>query len=183
MIGFANRNAAFDSKSRCRFRFSSAGPSALREAPLSTTKFRIVANAKRALYRAPAMFSSACTIRFRTKADKPIVSSGMCDFAHRIGPGGNPCHLIGAINRDSAVQRGSPKDTTCERQPLSFGMAEIVNLRMARKRANRSKAEHHAAEQRVAHGASKSERSQAAADRDTARHTLDQHRIERGDHR
>ena len=62
-------------------------------------------------------------------------------------------------------------------------MAEIVNLRMLRKRAIRSKAEQHAAEQRVAHGASKSERSQATADRDKARLTLEQHRIERGDHR
>jgi hypothetical protein len=62
-------------------------------------------------------------------------------------------------------------------------MAEIVNLRMARKRANRSKAGQHAAEQRVANGASKSERSQATADRDKARLTLEQHRIERGDHR
>ena len=62
-------------------------------------------------------------------------------------------------------------------------MAEIVNLRMARKRANRSKADQHAAEQRVAHGASKTERNQAAADLDKARHTLDQHRIEQGDHR
>ncbi len=62
-------------------------------------------------------------------------------------------------------------------------MAEIVNLRMARKRATRSKAEQHADEQRVVHGASKAERKQAAADRDQARLTLDQHRIERGDHR
>jgi hypothetical protein len=112
-----------------------------------------------------------------------MVSSEVCGFAHRFAPGGNPCHLIGTIDLNSALQRGSPKDTTCEKQPLSFGMTEIVNLRLARKRANRSKAEQHAAEQRVAHGASKSERSQAAADRDTARHTLDQHRIERGDHR
>jgi multidrug resistance efflux pump len=97
--------------------------------------------------------------------------------------GGNPCHLIGTINRDSALQRGISKGTTCETQPLSFGMSEIVNLRLARKRADRSKAEKHAAEQRVAHGASKAERKQAAADRDQARLTLDQHRIERGDHR
>ena len=62
-------------------------------------------------------------------------------------------------------------------------MSEIVNLRLARKRANRSKADQHAAEQRVAHGASKVERKQAAADRDQALLTLDQHRIERGDHR
>ena len=62
-------------------------------------------------------------------------------------------------------------------------MSEIINLRLARKRANRSKAEQHAAARRVAHGASKLERNQAAADRNQARHTLDQHRIERGDRR
>jgi len=62
-------------------------------------------------------------------------------------------------------------------------MAEVVNLRVARKRADRSKAEHHASKQRVAHGVSKSGRNQAAADRDKARLTLDQHRIEPGDRR
>jgi DNA-binding helix-hairpin-helix protein with protein kinase domain len=62
-------------------------------------------------------------------------------------------------------------------------MAEIVNLRTARKRAARSKAEGHAAQQRLAHGASKSDRDHAAADRDKARHALDQHRIETGDRR
>ena len=62
-------------------------------------------------------------------------------------------------------------------------MAEIVNLRIARKRAVRSNAERHAAEQRLAHGASKSERNQTAADRDKARQTLEQHRIEPGDRR
>jgi len=62
-------------------------------------------------------------------------------------------------------------------------MAEIVNLRIARKRAARSKAEGHAAEQRLTHGASKSERDRTAADRDKARQTLDQHRIETGDRR
>jgi hypothetical protein len=64
-----------------------------------------------------------------------------------------------------------------------IGMAEIVNLRIARKRATRSKAEGHAAEQRLAHGASKTERDRTAADQDKARQTLDQHRIETGDRR
>jgi hypothetical protein len=62
-------------------------------------------------------------------------------------------------------------------------MAEIVNLRIARKRAARSKAEDHAATRRLAHGVSKSDRDHAAADRDKARQTLDQHRIEPGDRR
>jgi hypothetical protein len=62
-------------------------------------------------------------------------------------------------------------------------MAEIVNLRIARKRAARSNAERDAAEQRLAHGASKSERNKTAVDRDKARQILDQHRIETGDRR
>ena len=62
-------------------------------------------------------------------------------------------------------------------------MAEIVNLRIARKRAARSKAEDRAAEQRLAHGVSKSERDRAAADLEKARQTLDQHQIETGDRR
>jgi hypothetical protein len=62
-------------------------------------------------------------------------------------------------------------------------MAEIVNLRIARKRAARSQAEAHAAKQRVAHGVAKTDLDRAAADRDKARQTLDQHRIETGDRR
>jgi hypothetical protein len=62
-------------------------------------------------------------------------------------------------------------------------MAEIVNLRLARKRVARSKSEDRAAEQRLAHGVPKPERDRATADRDKARQTLDQHRIEPGDRR
>ena len=62
-------------------------------------------------------------------------------------------------------------------------MAEIVNLRIARKRAARGKAETHAAEQRRAHGIPKSERNRATAERSKARKALDQHRIEPGDDR
>jgi len=62
-------------------------------------------------------------------------------------------------------------------------MTEIVNLRIARKRAARGKAESRAAEQRLTHGVSKPERERAAADRDKARQTFDQHRIEPGDGR
>ena len=62
-------------------------------------------------------------------------------------------------------------------------MADIVNLRIARKRMARKKAEDRAAERRLAHGASKAERDHATADRDKARRTLDQSRIEPGDRR
>jgi hypothetical protein len=62
-------------------------------------------------------------------------------------------------------------------------MTEIVNLRMARKRAARSKADSHAAEQRLAHGTPKWQRDHASADRTKARRKLDQHRIDTGDRR
>jgi len=62
-------------------------------------------------------------------------------------------------------------------------MAEIVNLRIARKRAARGKAETQAAERRRAHGIPKPERDRAAAERSKARKALDQHRIEPGDDR
>ena len=62
-------------------------------------------------------------------------------------------------------------------------MAEVVNLRMARKRAARDKAAADAAANRLAHGASKSERAQSKADEEKSRRTLDQHRIETGDRR
>jgi hypothetical protein len=62
-------------------------------------------------------------------------------------------------------------------------MVEIVNLRMARKRVLRDKADRRAAQQRLAHGVPKSERDHAAADRRKARQILDQHHIETGDRR
>ncbi len=62
-------------------------------------------------------------------------------------------------------------------------MAEIVNLRIARKRAERDKAAGLAAKNRFVHGASKSERSNATAERNKFRRTLDGHRIEPGDRR
>jgi hypothetical protein len=62
-------------------------------------------------------------------------------------------------------------------------MAEVVNLRMARKRAARSKAESQATDNRVAHGIAKSERDQAEAIREKASEQLEGHRIEHGDRR
>ena len=62
-------------------------------------------------------------------------------------------------------------------------MADIVNLRIARKRARRSQEETSAAAQRHAGGRSKAERTLAAARRDKARRDLDWQRIERGDDR
>lgn len=62
-------------------------------------------------------------------------------------------------------------------------MAEIVNLRLARKRAARGKAESLATENRQVHGVSKSERALTASQRKQQRKALDQHRIETGDRR
>ena len=57
-------------------------------------------------------------------------------------------------------------------------MAEIVNLRTARKQAERRLAEQEAARNRLAHGRSKAERALERAQRKKARHVLDQHRVE-----
>jgi hypothetical protein len=62
-------------------------------------------------------------------------------------------------------------------------MAEIVNLRLARKRAARGRAERQAAENRQAHGVSKWEQGRTTAERQKADQRLDQHRIEIGDRR
>jgi hypothetical protein len=62
-------------------------------------------------------------------------------------------------------------------------MAEIVNLRNARKRAMRRQREDSAARNRLAHGMSKGERTLAEAQADQAHRKLDLHRIETGDDR
>ena len=62
-------------------------------------------------------------------------------------------------------------------------MAEVVNLRIARKRAEREKAKSSAAAQRFSHGSSKQARSKAKAESAKTSRTLDQHRIETGDRR
>ncbi len=53
------------------------------EAFLSAMKFRIVANAERAIYCAPAVFAPASKNRFRTKVENSIVRFEVCDSAHR----------------------------------------------------------------------------------------------------
>jgi hypothetical protein len=60
-------------------------------------------------------------------------------------------------------------------------MAEIVNLRMARKRADRLLSEKRAAAARVSHGVSKADRMLAKMNQDRIRHELDEHRIETGE--
>ena len=57
--------------------------------------------------------------------------------------------------------------------------AEIVNLRAARKRAQRRKDEKEAAAKRVAHGTPKALRQENETKRDKAARDLDGHRLER----
>jgi hypothetical protein len=59
-------------------------------------------------------------------------------------------------------------------------MAELVNLRTARKRAKRQQDERHAEANRLAHGGPKYLRKLDAARRKKAVRDLDQHRIEEG---
>jgi Domain of unknown function (DUF4169) len=60
-------------------------------------------------------------------------------------------------------------------------MAEIINLRIARKRADRQRSEKRAAAARISHGMSKADRRLAKAKTEKIRHELDEHRIETGE--
>ena len=62
-------------------------------------------------------------------------------------------------------------------------MGEIVNLRRARKQAERNSSEQTAAANRLAYGRSKVERALDVAKGERALHQLDQHRVETGDER
>ncbi len=58
-------------------------------------------------------------------------------------------------------------------------MAEIVNLRQARKNKARTEAEKNADANRAKHGVAKSEKLQTKAERDKASRDLDQKRIDK----
>jgi hypothetical protein len=60
-------------------------------------------------------------------------------------------------------------------------MSEVVNLRLARKRAERRKKEDAATAQRIAHGTPKVLRQEADAQRVKAKRDLDGHRREPAD--
>jgi len=62
-------------------------------------------------------------------------------------------------------------------------MAELVNLRLARKQAKRRQDNERANKHRIAHGQPKHLRKLGAAQRQKASRDLDQHRIEPGDGR
>ena len=60
-------------------------------------------------------------------------------------------------------------------------MADVVNLRIARKRAQKQQAEKDADAKRLAHGRPKSERKVESVRREKAKRDLDFHRIEMGE--
>ena len=62
-------------------------------------------------------------------------------------------------------------------------MAELVNLRQPRKRAQRQQEEARASANRLAHGQPKDARALADATRKQADRLLDGHRLEQGDDR
>jgi hypothetical protein len=62
-------------------------------------------------------------------------------------------------------------------------MAELVNLRSARKQAKRRQDEEHARARRIAYGQPKRLRELEAAQKEKADRDLDQHRIDTGDGR
>ena len=62
-------------------------------------------------------------------------------------------------------------------------MAELLNLRTARKRAKRAQDEQRADANRLAHGRPLSERNREASQQAKAERDLDRHRIDRGDGR
>lgn len=66
------------------------------------------------------------------------------------------------------------------RATSGFGMADIVNLRNARKQAKRKSDAERAQTNRLAFGRPIAERKRDAAERDKAADRLDRHRIERG---
>jgi len=62
-------------------------------------------------------------------------------------------------------------------------MGDVINLRKARKSAERLLHQQQAAANRVKHGRSKAERSLEAARQAKRRHDLEQHRVDTGDER
>ncbi len=62
-------------------------------------------------------------------------------------------------------------------------MGDVVNLRRARKNAERRAAEESAAANRLLHGRTKAERKLDTARKEKVRRDLERHRIETGDER
>lgn len=60
-------------------------------------------------------------------------------------------------------------------------MAELINLRLARKQAKRRQAEQEAAQSRLTHGRSKAQKALQRSRGEKAERDLDRHRLETGD--
>jgi Domain of unknown function (DUF4169) len=60
-------------------------------------------------------------------------------------------------------------------------MADVVNLRLARKQAKRRQAEQDAAVRRLEHGRSKAEKNLQRARSEKVEYELDRHRLDSGD--
>ena len=60
-------------------------------------------------------------------------------------------------------------------------MADLVNLRIARKQAKRRQAEQEAAQRRLAHGRGKAEKALRRSQTEKAERDLDRHRVESRD--
>lgn len=59
-------------------------------------------------------------------------------------------------------------------------MAEVVNLRLARKQAKRRQAEQDAAQRRLVHGRSKADKALHRAQNEKVEHEFDRHRLDSG---
>src|SRR5262245_32481068 len=86
-------------------------------------------------------------------------------------------HGMGAIGNEAKVRDLHHQTRFVEWQE----MGDILNLRRARKSAQRRAAEQKAAANRLLHGRTKSERELEAARNSKERRDLDRHRIEKAD--
>ena len=89
--------------------------------------------------------------------------------------------LFPVCHRPVAIGKWGSHRKRVSAQRQDEGMADVVNLRAARKRVDRQQAEKRAAENRLAHGRSKSERNLEAARRDKTNRDLDLHRQRTGE--
>ena|SRR5262245_4220752 len=87
------------------------------------------------------------------------------------------CHGMVAIGHEASMRDLHHQTRFVEWQE----MGDILNLRKARKTAERRVAEQKAAANRLLHGRTKSERELEAARKNKDRRDLDRHRIEKAD--
>jgi hypothetical protein len=86
------------------------------------------------------------------------------------GRGGDDSHRIGAFGSDGCLWLGQGID-----------MGDVINLRMARKRARRRDSETEASASRYSHGVSQGQRVLLQAQRDKSLRDHEQHQIETGE--